>query len=380
MDRRSRFRSASLVALGLGLSAVPVAAAVGGLGAVATSRRRFTRARFDPWDLAIMASLLATVAMTGSLRTLAVASGLLVAFVAYLVIASGFDDRDADMVRLGVALGVFGHLLATSWSWIGWGEGLERANGLAFHPNALGALALVAALVLADGVARSRGTMRHVSISGTLASALLVIASGSRGAMLGAVVACSFLVVLTYVRHRPPRAVLILTSVAAAVLSVAGVVAVLAVRPDVRSWDEASGRLELWSIGVEAAARSPFLGAGVDAWSSVGPSIDPVLNPQAQGHPHSAPLELLLTGGTFLLVAVAVRWGRRFRTLWTSGVFSPVAVAVMIGFTTHNLVDSFIGHLWLMAFVFFGVLATRRSEQSDAMREANSGHGEFAAT
>lgn len=139
----------------------------------------------------------------------------------------------------------------------------QRLGGAGLNPNELGAL-LAVGVVLAVCLAfsRSNGAARTVALGAGLISALLLIMTESRGALLGLVAA---IFVTPFVAGKGRRIGAIVVA-GAAVLSVAvwlGTTAPEQTRERLtHDTSSGSGRVDLWTVGLRMVEDKPITGVG----------------------------------------------------------------------------------------------------------------------
>ncbi|WP_161569270.1 O-antigen ligase family protein [Candidatus Oscillochloris fontis] len=248
-------------------------------------------------------------------------------------------------------------------------EGVRRATGLYGHPNNLG-LALgrlwpvAAALAHAafwhgpGGAARLRRAWPLLLL--TLLSLGGLLASFSRGAYLGALVAGVILAITLIPAHlRPPRRVLL-------GLGLVGMLGLLVLAFSVERFNLIGGsssiRLQTWASAL-AMLRDHPLGIGLDQFGLIYPYyIAPELastNEIHTAHPHNLILDIALRMGPLGIIAVGWLLLRFYRQpIPPTSALMIGASAAMSAALVHGLVDSF--YFWPdLAFAFWMLLAIR---------------------
>lgn len=225
--------------------------------------------------------------------------------------------------------------------------GYGRFAGWLPHPNiaAATALSVLALLSATTSLSGERGRARRVNqwslIVGVLVAIPLVVASGSRSVMLGALI--GFLVVLFgagwkkkgFRRWFPAFGILML-------VGTLGSFTIL--RQDLSNPLDSLGRSTLFATSLRISILSPWIGLGDGAWQTYSAEIEPSLPISGTGHAHSLPLTLLMEGGSLGLAAVLVMFStviwsglirrRRFRTPNNS-----VFWVCVLGLASQSLVD-----------------------------------------
>ena len=233
-------------------------------------------------------------------------------------------------------------------------EGVQRATSVYGHPNNLGLyMDRIWPLALALGVALvgARERMGRLAFyTGCAALAVLgVLASFSKGALLGGLVALPLLAMLT-AGPRWVRRGLLAATLAALVV---GAVAALALGVErLNPLGETSGiRISTWGSALRMALDHPLLGVGLDQFGRLYPQyIDPALantNEINTAHPHNLFLDIWLRMGLLGLAAFGLLLAHLFRLLrphLRRAASSPLALgiaAALVAALVHGLVDSF---------------------------------------
>ncbi len=245
----------------------------------------------------------------------------IVAFCVACAIVRGVGalDRFVSLLAIG-ALPVLGYALVqlagadpVTWD-IGFGRRVFSTLG---QPLVLGGyLAMLLPLLLWLALRRRGGERIFLAAETVLAGAML-IATGTRGAYLGAIAGAVVAVALLFVMRGVTRRQL-LAAVSACVIAIAAVATLWvlgAVPARMRSAATLSERADLWRGGAEMAADRPLLGWGPDQFAvAYGPyrhsaergSQSPYEAPAAS--PHSEIVMVLVAGGGAALVAYAALW------------------------------------------------------------------------
>lgn len=96
-------------------------------------------------------------------------------------------------------------------------------------------------------------------------------------------------------------------------------------------------------LGLEMVAVKPFLGFGFGAWQRLVPEVEPSFRVDILPHSHNLYVELLLDGGSLLLVAVlmfsAVLGWALLRRAWAGSWAAAASFAALVGFAVNNLFD-----------------------------------------
>jgi len=301
----------------------------------------------------------------------------------YPLTAMLLRDR-ADFERVLVA-SVLGAVLCAP-SAISQGYAGLRATGLGYSPNEMGGaliLPLMACLFwLVEPPSRRARWLYGIA---TLVMVRVLLFSGSRGAMAGALAGGVVLVSGLRATSRGRQRIRQLATVAMLIL--VGITLVRGnplERPTLRrfvtgdSYEEQDGgsnlqwrREQRWPHFLEQVRQHPWLGVGTDIDLSLG---------DAANTPHNGYLSIAVTSGVpalvlfLLLVANAVREGRfasrRAREEWQR----PMAVAVsaaLVSVLMHNLVDStFLLPPVLQSFWMFAAIAARLGQEARHPLEA----------
>ncbi len=249
-------------------------------------------------------------------------------------------------------------------------EGVRRATGLYGHPNNLGlalgrtwpvaaALAHVAFWNGPGGMARLRRAWPLLLVM--LLSLGGLLASFSRGAYLGTLVAGAILAATLIPAHlRPPRRILL------PVLGGVGILGFLILALTVERFNLIGGsssiRLQTW-VSALAMLRDHPLGIGLDQFGLIYPRyIAPELastNEIHTAHPHNLVLDIALRMGPLGMIAVGWLLLRFYRQpIQPTSALMIGASAAMSAALVHGLVDSF--YFWPdLAFAFWMLLAIR---------------------
>lgn len=368
MARRDHVRSVALVVLPLGLLVYPLAGLAAYVAFVATSsiQRRWP----IPIPTAVLAAslVLSTVASERPADAWAGTAGALVAGVLLVTWSMRVARKDVRFVALGFAAG--GIALAAKAVLDVFAFGSIRASGFQFHPNILGASAMLALFGILAGRGGVRTRIEQVLMAaGVFGTAGAVVLSGSRGALLGLVVGLP-----TFGLIRRPRAPRTLRwSVLGTLMVIASTVAVLTVlftsAGDALPWirrvaqldglGDDRGRIETWFLALEMARTSPLLGHGFGAWGALVTAAEPTLDLAILPNSHDLYLELLLDTGALGLVAFLTWIGSLGAAMWRagragSGVAAAAALGALAGALAHNVTDVLLyqtyitGALWVV--------------------------------
>jgi O-antigen ligase len=236
-----------------------------------------------------------------------------------------------------------------------------RAAATTFHPNILGAAALLATFSLVGGFRSSTSCKNVLYAVGMIAGAVALLYSGSRGAYLGfAVGVVSYLVLqLGVTRKRTVLYGLVLAGAGVAagfLIAPATLTAPLLERFEaLDSPIDPVGRIDMWALALELAQQRPFLGYGFGAWERLLPALEPAFRLDRSPHAHSLYLQLLLDGGLLTLVAVlawggALAWAllERARRSHTAAA----TLATLLAFATHNLSEPLLYHGFLAGLLW----------------------------
>lgn len=350
----------------------------------------------------VLAAVVAAVALVHGRTWDAVAWPLLVAAALAAVIvrldaaatrgatvATGLGAAATAVALAGVALG---EALAT---------GFAQVATASYHPNATAAIAL--GLAAASALAFRGGWLeRALGAVGLVASLALLVLTGSRGGVVGVVIALAAGVALAlgFVLVRAGRGRIGALTAGALVVALLVTTQALLLTPErwtallpagslarldgagegillerlARLADPlaaSGGRVGAWTFARELIAHRPFLGYGFDAIERVyGPAAASELaNPLA--HPHHGVLTMLLQGGALFAVAVLVLLGhlgaRLVRAAVAGDGSAAVAVAALAGLVAAEMLDAVartgqVGGLMLLALV----LATATAEPAEA--------------
>jgi hypothetical protein len=329
----------------------------------------------------VLAAVIAVVAVVhgGSWPT------VLAVVVAGAAAAAAIVRLDATATREAAVAAGLG-AAATAIGLAGWGFAEAQATGFAqispatVHPNATAALAL--GLAAGSALAwRGGWLLRGLGVAGVGASLVLVVLTGSRGGLVGLMLAMAMLLLLALGRAlalaRRPLAGTITAAGGAFVLLI-GLQSLLMAPERWADWwasmwatgnetvAEASplsdlpllerlarlrdplgtsgGRLAAWKLAREMIAHRPVLGYGLDAVERVyAPGAASELS-HPLSHPHHGVLTLVLQGGTLFAVAVLTLLAglglRSTRAAVRGDAVAAIAAAVLVGLIGAELLDS----------------------------------------
>lgn len=234
--------------------------------------------------------------------------------------------RAAVVAQLG--LGMYGAAEALGWSGLELTTTTTRLGSTFGSPAYLGA-ALALLVPVGIGLASDRGETllwRTTAGAATLAGVGLLVGSGARAALAGLLAAAAVSVAAWWPRvrrHRAGSAVVGLALVGVIVVSPLG-----ARLGDIGDDPSATGRLAEWRVAAAAVAQRPVLGAGLEGYRVVFPSVVDTDYVRAYGRStvtdraHSGPLDLgvaLGIPGLVLWLAAAVWLARRAWGAATTG-------------------------------------------------------------
>ncbi len=249
-----------------------------------------------------------------------------------------------------------------------------RLGGLMIHP---GVVALLASMAFFHGVLMLRSWPRVLACGFALITLTLTYTRSSQIAFL--------LALMLYLLLRCPRRIRLLSliallslAVSSAVVFRSGIAAYLARGQQAGDIESLSGRVDIWSVALNAAAKRPFLGYGFiagprnvlrDNWVEVH-WVPP--------HAHNELVQAYLSGG--VVAAVLITWlylyvlwiGFRRANCSKSEMFFFLAWVQLciLAFISTNLTTAFtrMGGLLLCAFVVFlaGEWKTSRVAESAA--------------
>jgi O-antigen ligase len=256
------------------------------------------------------------------------------------------DRRDLRVLARGVVVGLAGVVLVTiaqqrGWNWPANAVNRARPGGPLGNANLLGADAALTVPV-AIGLARDAAESRRWRRAATAAAAggtLVLVASGTRGAWMGAGLGLVVAGVL-WRRVSARRASLAKPLIAAVVVAVVAVAA-LGVGDRVLNagGGTAAGRVDTWAVAVRAIGERPWTGWGPDgAAAGLQRHID---DRYEQSHTrrllpdraHSLPLDIGLSFGLVGLAAFGALIAVAGRRTWVGAraVATPTGFGVLAG-------------------------------------------------
>ena len=366
-----RFAEPALWALLLATAGtVPLAAAlaVAGLVVVTVARsparafRRLVRRTTRVWPAALLGSVVVLAALqarSGMPWTDLV--GLVVWGAVLAVVLPGGGAREAtararvrDGVLVGSSLAVLWHVAAAGPELLTWfGGGAARAAGGTGHPNVLAPALLLVAATLAVSTRGADGARRVMALGALVPALLLVLASGSRAAALGAVVGVGVWFAMSFARRRDGGAQARGARRWTAVAVLAAAIVVPLVLASVRSLpleQLVAGEVEratVFSVALDLAAARPVLGHGGAHFAQLVVSAEPALPWFLFSHPHAVPLHVLVHGGAVgsALAALLLGFGlRALRPWWREamaerGPAPPMLAAAAGALALQALVD-----------------------------------------
>src|SRR5581483_1574888 len=210
---------------------------------------------------------------------------------------------------------------------------MDRAYSVFAHPNTFGSFCAVVVVMLLALATRSQG--RRVAVTATLAATGLIglLASGSRGAWIGA--AAGTAVVLVFSRVNVFRLVLVMLIVTMSV-ALASMIDVLPLfRAEQVEEFIKQTRLELWGAAILMFLRSPIVGVGWMRFPDLMPSV--INWDYGEVHAHNMYLQFLAETGLvgFILffvplIYLLIRNLRRSRTVTTALVASAGIVTLLV--------------------------------------------------
>lgn len=353
-----------------GAGTIPVASALAAAGLVVVSIRatpgvvlpRLVRRLTRVWPAALVAAVLA-LALVQSLRGVPWTDlvGLVVwgAVLALALPGAGGADgarrvRVLDGLLVGSLAAVVLHLAAAVPELAGWvAGGPARVSGMTGHPNVLAPALLLVAATLAVVTRGVGGARRVAALAGLVPTLLLVLASGSRAASLGALAGVAIWAALSLARPgvsgahgaRARRlAVLVVLALAVVVPLVLAAVRGLPVERLLAGEVE---RTTVFSVALDVAAARPVLGHGGVHWARLVAAAEPALPWFLFSHAHAVPLHVLVHGGAvgLALAGLLLVFGARaLRPLWRAamaerGPAPPLLAAVAGAFALQALVD-----------------------------------------
>lgn len=353
-----------------GAGTFPLASALAAAGIVVVSARsvsgaalpRLAQRLTSVWPAPLLAAVLG-LALGQSLRGAPWTDLLgLVVWGAVLALALP-SARDADAPRRarildGILVGSLGavalHAVAATPDLAGWAVGEPaRVTGLAGHPNVLAPSLLLVAATLAVVAWATAKTRRRAALIGIAPALLLVLASGSRAAVLGALVGVAFWAALALARSRTAaagattaRSLAALTIVALAVL-VPLVLASVRGLPVERLLAGDVERATVFSVALDVVATRPVLGHGGAAWAQLVAQAEPAVPWALFSHPHAVLLHVLVHGGAVGLALAGLLLAFGWRALaprWRDamaarGLVAPLLAAVAGALVLQAFVD-----------------------------------------
>lgn len=260
--------------------------------------------------------------------------------VALLGMRARFRAGDAAVLTRGVLYGVVAQFVVAVPQLVLTGE---RAVGTTYHANVLGSAAAFAATLGVSALARPMvGVPRWLAAIGTVAGIAALIASGSRGGALAAIVGIvTVLLVHAATAGDRRRSLAVAAGTSLATLAVAVVFAGLVQQRIGELSDpfDLEGRNVLWTASIDLIRDRPWLGHGGGTWPDAIASTQPNVRTDAIGHPHNQVLLWLHEAGAlgfaswvmwWLALASASARGRRHRA---------AAVGLAAGVAVHAIVE-----------------------------------------
>lgn len=273
----------------------------------------------------------------------------------------------ATVANLGVAAGQLGL------------DHRARAAGLTFHPNMAGAVAVAVLFFALGGVVAGGRRERRWAFVGAAAALPLLLASGSRGAFVSALVG-TLAMLVGGAAARSRRAVTAALAVVAALMLVAAVALIAPSSVRLSSADESSalgGRPLLWGVGLTLAAERPLVGYGTDPWPSLARTVEPALRSTAIATVHNGFLYVLLVGGVVALAAVlawSARLGWRLLARARGGhVAAAAALGLWLAFLTNNLSETLLPRTALTLWVWWALALTSAPDAPQGAGATGSG-------
>lgn len=296
----------STVLIGLAVAVVgfaPVGGAVIALFGLLLrqSKRAFPAAP----SLLVLGAALTTSALVNSSDLITAVLSIGVVAVLLTVIYLGttrITKRDAASLLAGSAVLLLVQLFFALNQILG--QGLTRAHGTTFHANQLGFLAALMLPLYVSWAFRSQFAVSRIFAGlGALTGFTLIGLSGSRSALVSALLA-SLLIVLMQIIQKPSRRALV-NYVAPGLVGVGLVIAALGVS-SIRSTDgllDPAGRAGLWETALVMVSDRPVLGYGPGGWLEFAELFEPQLRTDRVPHPHNLLLELSVLGGLSTMFA-----------------------------------------------------------------------------
>ena len=268
---------------------------------------------------------------------------------------------------------------------------LMRAHGTFEQPNPYGGyLALILPIALAIALSAPRHNLRLLGWGMSIALAIGIAASLSRGAWLGTLAALSVVWLLDSQRNRlrafalayggitGTLVVLVLGLVPEALLTRvtdlfaygSRLVQELRAGPNADNWAILE-RVSQWYAGWQMFADNPFLGVGIGNYPKAYATYALPGWPTGVGHAHNYYLNLAAEGGLLTLTAFLLFLGLAWRLAaykWrqTSDTWGRLLALGLMGslaaFSAHSLVDSlFVHSIGILLGVLFGLLSALES-------------------
>lgn len=264
---------------------------------------------------------------------------------------------------------------------------LMRAHGTFGQPNPYGGyLALILPIALAIALSAPRHHIRLLGWGVSIALALGIVVSLSRGAWLGTLAALSVVwllesqrnrlraIVLAYCGFTATLIVLILGVIPEAILSRVTDLFVYGSRlaqelragPNADNWAILE-RVSQWYAGWQMFAENPYLGVGIGNYPKAYETYALPGWPTGVGHAHNYYLNLAAEGGVLTLTAfllflglawyLSVRAWRRAPDIW-GRLLALGLMGSLAAFSAHSLVDSlFVHSIGILLGILFGLLS-----------------------
>ncbi|MDE2817099.1 MAG: O-antigen ligase family protein [Chloroflexota bacterium] len=264
---------------------------------------------------------------------------------------------------------------------------LMRAHGTFGQPNPYGGyLALILPIALAIALSAPRHHIRLLGWGVSIALALGIVVSLSRGAWLGTLAALSVVWLLESQRNRPGTIVLaycgftatlivlILGVIPEAILSRVTDLFVYGSRlaqelragPNADNWAILE-RVSQWYAGWQMFAENPYLGVGIGNYPKAYEVYALPGWPTGVGHAHNYYLNLAAEGGVLTLTAfllflglawyLSIRAWRRAPDIW-GRLLALGLMGSLAAFSAHSLVDSlFVHSIGILLGILFGLLS-----------------------